>query len=128
MNLRIAAATLALVSVLCSAVWGFICPSQLARRPKTFQRSNSNDGSCTALAALQKKSSISATRLGEKISNDRKENNDQLEELLPRGEDAENFDGKGFAGYLAPYAFAFLVASIATGLFFKFVLMADYSI
>lgn len=40
-------------------------------------------------------------------------------------EDQDNFDGKGFANYLAPYAAA-VVASIAvTAAFVKFVLM-DY--
>ena len=37
----------------------------------------------------------------------------------------ENFDGKGFANYLAPYALTLLVSIAATALFVKFVLM-DY--
>eukprot|EP00816_Leptocylindrus_hargravesii_P001902 CAMPEP_0196813436 /NCGR_PEP_ID=MMETSP1362-20130617/36672_1 /TAXON_ID=163516 /ORGANISM="Leptocylindrus danicus, Strain CCMP1856" /LENGTH=123 /DNA_ID=CAMNT_0042189673 /DNA_START=21 /DNA_END=392 /DNA_ORIENTATION=- len=36
-----------------------------------------------------------------------------------------NFDGKGFAGYLAPYAFALLVSVGVTAAFVKFVLL-DY--
>lgn len=41
-------------------------------------------------------------------------------------EDAvDNFDGKGFAGYLAPYAFALLVSVGVTAAFIKFVLL-DY--
>ena len=38
---------------------------------------------------------------------------------------ADNFDGDGFANYLAPYALAVIAAIVATGAFFKFVLM-DY--
>ena len=123
MNLRIAA-TAALVSVLGSAAWGFIGPSYPAGRSRTFHRQTPDDNR----TALQKKSSISDRRLRVSLrvemNNGREDSNDQLEEL-PQ-EEAENFDGKGFVGYLAPYAFAFLVASIVTGLFFKFVLMADY--
>jgi hypothetical protein len=37
----------------------------------------------------------------------------------------DNFDGDGFANYLAPYALAAVSAIVATGAFFKFVLM-DY--
>jgi hypothetical protein len=37
----------------------------------------------------------------------------------------DNFDGDGFANYLAPYALAVVSAIVATGAFFKFVLM-DY--
>ena len=37
----------------------------------------------------------------------------------------DNFDGKGFAGYLGPYAVAFVGSIVVTLGFFKFVLM-DY--
>jgi hypothetical protein len=37
----------------------------------------------------------------------------------------DNFDGDGFANYLAPYALAAIAAIVATGAFFNFVLM-DY--
>ena len=127
MNLRVAA-TAALVSVLDSAARGFICPSYQARRPRLTNLQLHVDNrslKTTNIHALQKKSSISVTLLRGQVSNDRKEDNDELEEL-PSEDGAENFDGKGFLGYLAPYAFAFLVASIVTGLFFRFVLMADY--
>lgn len=40
-------------------------------------------------------------------------------------DDQDSFDGKGFAGYLAPYAIAFLAALGATAAFVKFVLL-DY--
>ena len=51
------------------------------------------------------------------------DNNDELEKIP--SDVQNNFDGKGFANYLAPYALA-LVASIAiTAAFVKFVLM-DY--
>ena len=39
--------------------------------------------------------------------------------------DGGNFDGKGFAGYLAPYAAALLVSLGVTAAFLKFVLL-DY--
>ena len=49
------------------------------------------------------------------------ESNDEVEKT----DDGDNFDGKGFANYLGPYAIA-LVGSIAvTAAFVKFVLM-DY--
>ena len=38
---------------------------------------------------------------------------------------ADNFDGKGFAGYLLPYALALIGSIVATGAVFKFVLL-DY--
>ena len=37
----------------------------------------------------------------------------------------DNFDGKGFAGYLGPYAVAFVGSIVVTLSFVKFVLM-DY--
>ena len=40
-------------------------------------------------------------------------------------EDASNFDGAGFAGYLAPYVLAALGSILVTGLFVKIVLL-DY--
>ena len=40
-------------------------------------------------------------------------------------QEVDNFDGKGFAGYLAPYAIAVILGLGATGAFFKFVLL-DY--
>ena len=40
-------------------------------------------------------------------------------------ETADNFDGKGLANYLGPYALAFLVSVAVTAGFVKFVLM-DY--
>ena len=39
--------------------------------------------------------------------------------------DSDNFDGKGFAGYLAPYALAVLASIAVTAAFVKFVLL-DY--
>ena len=39
--------------------------------------------------------------------------------------DVDNFDGKGFAGYLAPYAVALIGSIAVTAAFFKFVLL-DY--
>lgn len=52
------------------------------------------------------------------LSND----NDQ-DDVMEGGEG--NFDGKGFAGYLAPYAAAFVASIAVTAAFVKFVLM-DY--
>eukprot|EP00525_Craspedostauros_australis_P006291 CAMPEP_0198121376 /NCGR_PEP_ID=MMETSP1442-20131203/31920_1 /TAXON_ID= /ORGANISM="Craspedostauros australis, Strain CCMP3328" /LENGTH=111 /DNA_ID=CAMNT_0043780165 /DNA_START=110 /DNA_END=445 /DNA_ORIENTATION=- len=40
-------------------------------------------------------------------------------------QDAAGFDGKGFAGYLAPYALTLVLSVAATAAFVKFVLM-DY--
>jgi hypothetical protein len=37
----------------------------------------------------------------------------------------DNFDGPGFARYLAPYALALTVSILVTGSFFKFVLLGD---
>jgi len=37
--------------------------------------------------------------------------------------DSDNFDGKGFAGYLAPYALAVLASIAVTAAFVKFVLL-----
>ena len=39
--------------------------------------------------------------------------------------DVDNFDGKGFAGYLAPYAVALIGSIAVTAAFVKFVLL-DY--
>jgi hypothetical protein len=40
-------------------------------------------------------------------------------------QDPSGFDGKGFAGYLAPYALAVLISIAVTAAIFKFVLL-DY--
>jgi hypothetical protein len=45
--------------------------------------------------------------------------------LLSKEEVKKNFDGQGFARYLAPYAIALIASIAATAAFFKFVLM-DY--
>jgi hypothetical protein len=36
---------------------------------------------------------------------------------------ADNFNASGFGGYLAPYALAVVASILATGAFFKFVLL-----
>jgi len=48
-------------------------------------------------------------------------NNDQVD----NSEVEDSFDGKGFAGYLAPYAAALILSIGVTGAFVKFVLL-DY--
>ena len=50
------------------------------------------------------------------------DNNSNIDDLA---EVQDNFDGKGFAGYLAPYAVALLGSIAVTAAFVKFVLL-DY--
>ena len=50
------------------------------------------------------------------------DNNSNIDDLA---EVQDNFDGKGFAGYLAPYAVALIGSIAVTGAFVKFVLL-DY--
>ena len=51
------------------------------------------------------------------------DNNSNIDENVAEVQD--NFDGKGFAGYLAPYAVALLGSIAVTAAFVKFVLL-DY--
>lgn len=50
---------------------------------------------------------------------------DDNDQPSPLEENASNFDGEGFANYLAPYALAAVGSILITGLFVKFVLL-DY--
>mmetsp|Transcript_23130 Transcript_23130/g.37520 ORF Transcript_23130/g.37520 Transcript_23130/m.37520 type:complete len:117 (-) Transcript_23130:86-436(-) len=52
-------------------------------------------------------------------------NEDNNNQLVENNNSEDNFDGKGFAGYLAPYAVALLGSIAVTAAFVKFVLM-DY--
>mmetsp|Transcript_46969 Transcript_46969/g.98531 ORF Transcript_46969/g.98531 Transcript_46969/m.98531 type:complete len:105 (+) Transcript_46969:154-468(+) len=44
---------------------------------------------------------------------------------IANSDEDDNFDGKGFANYLGPYALAFVASIAVTGAFVKFVLL-DY--
>ena len=50
--------------------------------------------------------------------------NDEEGDMEPTSSEG-NFDGKGFAGYIAPYLAAFIVSIAVTAAFLKFVLL-DY--
>ena len=49
----------------------------------------------------------------------------EVEDLEGSDVEKSNFDGEGFAGYLAPYAFAVVASIVVTVAFLKFVLL-DY--
>ena len=51
-----------------------------------------------------------------------KATDDDIADAVP-ARPSKGFDGEGFAGYLAPYAAAFIASLLATGAFLKLVLL-----